>query len=794
MVGAIAIRGERLVLARSRASGRDPEAIQNDALHVVEVDADDRIASVISYDLEDIDAGLAELDAQYLAGEAAPYAKTWSAVAGSYAALNKHELPLTTPDCVNVDHRRETAFGPGDVNAYIRVGWDSEQDINVYVEQVHRLWGTGAMVTYAAHETSHEGLRAEWRGIAVFTVDGDMINRTEVFDESGLDAAIAKFEQLTRPAPQLENSASRLYKRVQALVADRDWDAAADLFTEDYHHHDRRRVVNAGVRRGREAAIEDLRGATDVGLLTNITSTPVAIRGDRLILMHFHGAGGDHEAVQVDVLQVVEMDASEKIGAVVVFDIDDFDTAIAELDDRYLAGEASGYARAWSAIARSTSSLNRHEPLPTTHDWANIDHRRGISIAPGEMSEWLSAARNRPSNLTVFIESVHRLNDRGAVVTHMAHETSHDGSLAEWRVINVQTVIGDLIDRLEMFDESDLDTALTRFEQLTRPAPQLENSASLANKRFQEWFAARDWVALAQGLADDISHDDRRRVVGMGLRHGRDAMIAEARALVAIGVTNATSDVIAIRGQRLVFSRIRTSGRDQRPEGFHTDALDIVEVDAENRVVARVVFDTDDFDDAIAELEKRYIAGEAAAHAHTWSVITRAYAALNRREHPLTTADWSNVDHRRGISFAPGEGSALLANWDATPDFSNSVEAVHRLNDFGAVVTSVTHETSREGFHAEWRVVSLMTIEGDLIDRLEVFDESDLSAALARFEAIQAPARRQPENAASRLYERFKSSYAARDWPAITELMGDNVWTEDRRRVINSGFREGRTR
>ena len=69
MLGAMAIRGERLVLARVRASGRDPEAIQNDALNVVEIDTDDRIVAAATFDLEDIDAAIAELDARYLAGE-----------------------------------------------------------------------------------------------------------------------------------------------------------------------------------------------------------------------------------------------------------------------------------------------------------------------------------------------------------------------------------------------------------------------------------------------------------------------------------------------------------------------------------------------------------------------------------------------------------------------------------------------------------------------------------------------------------------------------------------------------
>ena len=35
------------------------------------------------------------------------------------------------------------------------------------------------------------------------------------------------------------------------------------------------------------------------------------------------------------------------------------------------------------------------------------------------------------------------------------------------------------------------------------------------------------------------------------------------------------------------------------------------------------MFDPDDLDAAIAELDARYLAGEAAPHAHTWSVIVK---------------------------------------------------------------------------------------------------------------------------------------------------------------------------
>ena len=81
--------------------------------------------------------------------------------------------------------------------------------------------------------------------------------------------------------------------------------------------------------------------------------------------------------------------------------------------------------------------------------------------------------------------------------------------------------------------------------------------------------------------------------------------------------------------------------------------LNIIEIDADGRIVAGVLFDADDLDAAFAELDARYLAGEAAAHAHTWSVIAQAYAVFNRHELPPTTSDWVKIDHRRVAMFEP---------------------------------------------------------------------------------------------------------------------------------------------
>ena len=88
------------------------------------------------------------------------------------------------------------------------------------------------------------------------------------------------------------------------------------------------------------------------------------------------------------------------------------------------------------------------------------------------------------------------------------------------------TVEGDLISRCELFDEADLDAAIARFDELSRPVPRLENTASRVYERFLAHFAARDWDAMAEMTGRDVSIDDRRRVVNAGIQHGRDANIA----------------------------------------------------------------------------------------------------------------------------------------------------------------------------------------------------------------------------------------------------------------------------
>ncbi len=113
-----------------------------------------------------------------------------------------------------------------------------------------------------------------------------------------------------------------------------------------------------------------------------------------------------------------------------------------------------------------------------------------------------------------------------------------------------------------------------------------------------------------------------------------------------------------------------------------------------------------------------------------------ALRQIQRARTSATTPDWVYIDHRPLVTIEALDLLAIHAIWEQTPDISIYMEAVHRLTDLGAVVTTAAYGTSQEGFDAEWRMIDLFTVEGDLINRCEIFNEADLDAALARFEDV----------------------------------------------------------
>src|SRR6185312_11742809 len=177
------------------------------------------------------------------------------------------------------------------------------------------------------------------------------------------------------------------------------------------------------------------------------------------------------------------------------------------------------------------------------------------------------------------------------------------------------------------FDLADVDDAIAELEaahaafEVAIRAPRLENAASRMYERFKACYASRDLNALSEIIAEDVCTDDRRRVVNAGVRAGREAVVEEILSFIEIGAVAISFDVIATRGERLILNRSRVHTLDHRNNPIDTEIIEMIEIDANEHLASRAVFDAHDLDGAFRELETRYLAGEAAAHANTWSAM-----------------------------------------------------------------------------------------------------------------------------------------------------------------------------
>ena len=75
--------------------------------------------------------------------------------------------------------------------------------------------------------------------------------------------------------------------------------------------------------------------------------------------------------------------------------------------------------------------------------------------------------------------------------------------------------------------------------------------------------------------------------------------------------------------------------------------LNIIEIDADDRIAAHVIFDHDDIDAAFEELDARYLAGEATAHAQYMVVSSRALSPSSiGAKRPRRQPDYVIIDHQ----------------------------------------------------------------------------------------------------------------------------------------------------
>ena len=214
-------------------------------------------------------------------------------------------------------------------------------DISIYIESVHRLTDRGAVVTHVGVGTSQDGFDAEWRVVYLATLDGDLINRGEIFEEADLDTALARFDELAELKPRLENEATRIGAQLADAYNRRDLDAYLSLASPDGLFIDRRQGLHseleASLRQNLQAVLEVSPNSFEM------TWEPIATRGSRLSLAHevWRDHSQDNHPIAVELLTVMEVSDTGLLRIGVAFDPDDIDAAFAELEARYRDGEAA---------------------------------------------------------------------------------------------------------------------------------------------------------------------------------------------------------------------------------------------------------------------------------------------------------------------------------------------------------------------------------------------------------------------------------------------------------------------
>jgi hypothetical protein len=585
--------------------------------------------------------------------------------------------------------------------------------------------------------------------IGVLSHDGRRFHTWEIFDPEQIDAALARFDELTAdPARRFENAATRSVDRFERLWRAGDWEGVAELLAPDYRSSDRRKAAQVEV--DREHYLAGLRWVLAVAP-SGHTSELLATRGDRLALYRalLRGAGGDVGPFEAESLALVELDARGLHVAGAVFDATDLDAATAELDARYAAGEAAAHPRVLAATQAFRAAFAKR-------DWEAVaaQYAEGVVVHDHRLLGWepIHGTAAYVESLRTLVElapdvriqSDHiALNERGLLWVARWAGTREGGPFdSPWIVVSEHDASGRVL-RFDTYDLDQLDAARARFEALLPDPLRIPpNAAARAFDRMAEAFRAWDPAALRTLVSEDFRFEDRRR---LALLSGDvELWIQNLEVVRSWPGFRTTRELIGTAGDRIALEHLASSG-DPEGNAFEGELLRLAEVDANGKARAWILFEPEDRGLAFAEAQARFVAGEAAG-SEAQAAITAFTGSFNRRRNWAAwyrgcfTDDAVLQDHRR-LGFGSMSLDEWIESWrvliELAPDVSADLLRILAWSERGRVSVARQHGT-REGGPFESVFVQVFLTRGARIERYEIFDLEDAERALVRFAELSA--------------------------------------------------------
>jgi class 3 adenylate cyclase/tetratricopeptide (TPR) repeat protein len=572
--------------------------------------------------------------------------------------------------------------------------------------------------------------------------EGGEIARIEMFDLNDVEAAFARFDELTNSigaasSSVVDTTATRVQDAIFIANQESDWDAWRSLCAPTMVWHDRRRGVHL------DGDVETLITSAQFAfekLNATVDRTPIATRGDLLALERMCFTFTD-DLGGVSVGEVCEIIEADRAGVVVryaVFDSDDLDTALRELDAWYLASEPR--ARTWFALVAALNDRDWDTVERCLAPEAVFDDHRSVSVLSAHgrdrvVALWRSLVEFTPEIrlVTLHLEAgerntfaVYRWQDADA------DANADDDGRYEARCVVVAHGGDGRMTRFEIYGIDDLNAARTRLAQLSRAIPSSE--AAFANAATR----ARDALTIASRADDSPKFPviDRRREPATDATERADR-----------------HELLATREQQHALYR------SSMPD---VERLELYEVDDRGRIVRVTLFDGDDLDVAYRALDDAGGTGDdrlgVALSSQDWDQL---------REQ--TALDVVMEDHRSVGLFTLRGRDELLRIWqgafEAIPDAR--VRADHVITRGAAKLVVARWIGTRDGveFNAP-RVAIYQTDADGRVCRIDTYDLAQLDEARASFDELAVGRRADvvPSNAAGRVWDEWRAALQARDW------------------------------
>jgi class 3 adenylate cyclase len=564
-------------------------------------------------------------------------ARTAAALLGTadlerWAAVLAPGIEFTDPRNVG---RGTVVFGAEPLLRSVRVLMELSDDFGIRVDDVLALRADALLVRWTTHGRDRAGGGDFERNLChlwVFGADG-RVARWEQSDGDAAEEALARFDTLAAPPESsFENAAARSFRDFARCWNARDWEGIVAAHAPDARLSDRRPLTGVDLE-GREffatmRLIFDLRAARWHGEL-------LGTRGDRLALFRRRLEIGDEAKgiSEAEYLGIVEVDAAGRTTADVVLDPGDLDTAYAELDARYHAGEGAAHPEVAASMRAFSDALARRDwdalASCCAADLGVRDHRRlgwetlrgpdGYVAALRALVELAPDARMRLDHV--------EMTRRGFLVRTVWVGTRDGGSFEEpsWMVGELDAA--GRIRRLDQYDPERRDAARARFAELAQsepgergiPVSELRGGRGAfdppsipPNPAWRVWdrivpiLEAQDWPALRALAAPDFAFEDRRRFTLV--RGDVEVYVRNLEFVRAWPGRRVERELVATAGDRLALDRIAFVG-DPQGGSFEGEFLRLTELDSEGRLRAVLHFDPGDRLAAHDEMGQRHARG-----------------------------------------------------------------------------------------------------------------------------------------------------------------------------------------